>query len=80
MEEKFSKFVALIESLNALKGKIGKEPRFKYEFVGSRMYICGWSVDISMLFSLLWSNCDGYAIYLDRDDDGTYIEVLSTRN
>ena len=80
MEEKFSKIVALIESLNALKGKIGKEPRFNYEFVGSRMYICGFSVDISLLFSLLWSSCDGYCIYIDRDDDGTYIEVLSTHN
>lgn len=80
MEEKFSKFVALIESLNAIKGEISKEPRFNYEFVGSRMYICGFAVDISVLFSLLWSYCDGYAIYLDRDDNGTYIEILSTRN
>lgn len=76
MEEKFSKFVALIESLNALYGKISEKQRFNYEFVGGRMYIYGLPVSISLLFSLLWSDCDGYCIYIGRGNDGEYVEIL----
>lgn len=77
MKEKYSKFVALVDNLNAIHGDISKEPRFNYEFVASRMYIYGLPVCISLLFSLLWSSCDGYCVYIGHNDKGEYVEILS---
>lgn len=75
MEEKFSKFVTLIKCMNDLYGVISEKPRFTFEFVDSHMFIYGLNMDLAMLYSLLWPSCIDFALYLDRNDKGNYIEV-----
>ena len=75
MEKKFSKFVTLIECMNDLNGRITKKNRFTFEFVDSKMFIHGLNADLAMLYALLWSSCDNFALYLGRNDEGIYIEV-----
>lgn len=77
MNEVFKNLVELIQVLDLLNGSICKTPRFEFQFINGRMYIYGHSVDLALLFSLLWANTESFAFYLSRDSDDMFIEVVA---
>lgn len=76
MKEKYSKFVALVECLNGLRGQLYTNPRFIFEFIDSHMYIYGSAVDVVELYSLLRSNCEDYILCINHDDRGVFLTVF----
>lgn len=76
MKEKFSKLIQVLECLNALHGSISKKTRFRFEFVGSRLFVYGLLVELCQLYALLWASCEHYSFFMGSNDKGDYIEVM----
>ena len=76
MKRDYSSIIKLLNTLNELHTGIGSKPLFKFGLVDGYLRIYAMRIDLSHLFSLLWSNTINYNLYLEHDGENPYIEVI----
>lgn len=76
MKRDYSQIINLLNTLNELHEGIGSKPMFKFGLVDGNLRIYAMKIDLSHLFSLLWSNTINYNLFLEHDGENPYIEVI----
>ena len=74
--QRISKVVELISTLNNLNVGISKGSRFEYRLENNSIFVNGLSDDLAHLYLLLHSGVAHFCVYLDRGSKGMELEIM----